>query len=428
MTGPTKHRTDNHITVAECLRLFKTVDLRNETLGWERYDWADLDSHPWILGSRGAWFHGGLRFLIRGLDLVFPLAIHGLLRVKKRIVPTSYVHVGMACLLYEESNAEPPGWGEDRVLAIADQLLSLRLPAEHLCWSHPYPHHGGGWKAEGPEVPVSCAHHTSRAGAFLARAGIRRGREDLVALGASAANALMVYHNWDEYEDGTCTVSYYPSTRDQTINTAADVAILFAELPESYRSREMSARLDGITRMVLAEQAADGSWEYCTARHYAETGDVPFIDNHHTAQVLQALGRILSSRVLDPGLAAQVAEALESGLCFYLAHFFNDRGEGFYFPDGTGKAAAITGYSEGLAAIYWAIEAGTLTPDLRSKSRVMARRIATASCDLLNRHTRDVACQKIFGHNYHIQSLRWGSGPFLEGLAYALNIGMEDRS
>ena len=51
------------------LKAFDKMDARNRSVGWRRYDWADLDSHPWIFGKAGR--TGRLiRLAVRTIDVI----------------------------------------------------------------------------------------------------------------------------------------------------------------------------------------------------------------------------------------------------------------------------------------------------------------------------------------------------------------------
>lgn len=404
------------------LECWNRADERNRRLGWARFDWGDLDSHSWILSGRPGVKTRLLRYALRGADFLAPLLIHRLVRMPSQVIPTAYYHVGLSYLLREQLTGAPRDWSSQAVIDVCSGALMHRIESKEACWEHPYMHHAGNWKVlTGDDRPPSCAHHTARVGEMLLKAGKRHDRQDFIEAGISAAGAMMTYHNWNTYDDGTCTVSYYPFTEDETINTAADTAALFAEIPVDRRDPGVQARLDGIVRTVVKEQQPDGSWFYCTERHYAKTGDTKFVDNHHSAQVLQALGKIRIQGALPEPLRKTAAQSIERGLRYYLDHFYDERGRGYYFPDSPRRSTPIVGYSEGIAAIYWAFKSNSLTdPSLVRKASSLIPKMAESALALMNRATGDVACTRFLGRNYHIQSLRWGSGPLMEALMYAL--------
>jgi hypothetical protein len=406
--------------------LWDLIDRRNRQLGWRRFDWSDLESLPWLLSAGSGPKGRVLRVGVRGLDMVAPVQFHRLLRMKPQVIPTAFYHVGTAYLVRNRT-ADGGAIPAADIAAICRTALSHRLDAPFVCWSHPYAHHAGTWKREASDDrPPSCAHHTARVGELLVRAGLDLGIDELVLAGVSAANALMTYHNWSYTGESGCTVSYYPFTDDETINTAADVAVLFGVAPPEHRSDLMQARLEGIVRMALSEQLPDGSWRYCTRRHYARTGDTPFIDNHHSAQVVQALSKLCIEGGLPAGLRRDALAGIRSGITYYLEKFYDSEGRGSYFPDSPARETPIVGYSEGIAAIYWALRCGAITTaEERLRTRDMASKMLDRALELINPKTGDVACTRIYGRKYHLRSLRWGSGPLLEAISYALHLRQE---
>jgi len=408
------------------LELFNLLDLRNQQLGWERYDWRDLDSHALLLPQGATFGRRTLRYVVRGTDLLAPAVVHRLLRVRKTIVPTAFYHVGMAHLLWERLTGEKPV-GRDPLEEACSEAFAARLDAAHLCWDHPYSAHASSWKQNNEtESPSSCLHHTTRLGELFLRAGASRRRQDWTDAGISAANALMTYHNWTTHDDGSVTVSYYPFTRDETINTATDAAMMLSLIPQAVREPHVQRRIDGVIRTVLSEQQGDGSWYYCTSRHYERTSDRKFIDNHHTAQVLQALGKIAATGTLEAHVAEDVRASIARGLQFYLDRFYDSSGRGSYFPTARSRPAHIVGYTEGIAAVYWAFRCGAIRDacGTRQYAEKVSAMMANA-IKMVDRRTGDVACTRVLGRCYHIQSLRWGSGPLMEAIVYTLLLRKE---
>ena len=290
------------------LSTWHRIDARNRQLGWMRYDPGDVDSHPWLDAFHTTSVRRFARNAIRVADLFAPLAVHSLLKVHQTIVPTAYYHVGMAYLMREQISVPTQGWQKEEAEEVCAQALALRLDAEYACWAHPYRHHAMTWReGKRSSAPPSCAHHTARLGVLLLQVGNAHHVPELISAGVSAARALNEYHNWRQYPDGTATVSYYPNTNDETINTCADVAALLALVPPDKEFPKRLDRLFGLVRMILNEQKADGSWTYCTARHYRDHTDKLYIDNHHSAQVIQALARVRSAGLLTKTIDSEIA-------------------------------------------------------------------------------------------------------------------------
>jgi hypothetical protein len=119
----------------------------------------------------------------------------------------------------------------------------------------------------------------------------------------------------------------------------------------------------------------------------------------------------------------RLLNAIERGASFYLTRFFAANGSGSYFPKPSRRSAQIVDYSEGLAAIHW-----MLTNHLVKSQRTVDTALSLVpgmiahALRFLDETTNDVASDQFFGRNYHIQSLRWGSGPLMEALMYAIDM------
>ncbi|NLF71262.1 MAG: hypothetical protein GX575_19700 [Candidatus Anammoximicrobium sp.] len=408
---------------SDLLKTWELMHARNAALGPARFDFGDIASHPLFLrASRGRWSRLAVKAM-RSPELLFPITYRQLLGLSKQVVPSLFYHLGLTCCDRERlPAASPDAVAQTEAAALA--ALDLRAEAEHVCWKHPYDHHAAAWRTASPDDrPPSCAHHTGRVGLMLLRVGRAHRRADFVAAGGSAAKALLEYHNWHAYDDGTYTVSYYPSSQDEVINTGADAAVLLAALEADQREPWMQDRLEGLVRMLVAEQHADGSWDYCTRRHYQTFGGQRAIDNHHSAMNLAALARILAWDVLEPELGGEVGECLEKGLRFYLDAFFTADGSGSYFPGG-GRPACVVGYCEGVSALCAALsDPRRLSAGLADQAdRLLPRILARTIDEFFDPATGDVACERWFGRRYRIQSARWGSAPLMQAITDYLTL------
>jgi hypothetical protein len=410
------------LNTSSLLSTWHRVDARNRQLGWMRYDPGDVDDHPWLSAVPTPYVRRFARNAMRVADLIAPISMHSLLRVQRTVVPTAFYHVGMAYLMREQISSPDFHWSKGEVEAVCSEALARRLNAEHMCWSHPYRHHAKGWREGNPSsAPPSCAHHTARLGLLLLEVGLAHNNPELISAGVSAARALNEYHRWREYPDGTTTVSYYPNTDDETINTCADVAALLSLVPLDRDFPKRQERLFGLVQMILNEQQADGSWTYCTARHYQEHSDKPYVDNHHSAQVLQALARIYATRSLTGTIESEICTSIRRGIGYYCNAFIRADGSSSYFPKGK-RDTEIVGYTEGLAAIAWSFRSAAVSPDESLGRRLLheAECLLKSSLRFLDSQTHDVASAQRFHMLYKIKSLRWGSGPLLEGIQYVL--------
>ena len=409
------------------VKLWNHLEARNQFLGPARYDWGDLRSHPliWWLGKKRA----GLFAIkiLQGFELIAPILWRRVLGVQRTVVPSLYYHLGLAYLSREIVIKEIEHDVTDKACS---DVLALRLDAPHICWMHPYKHHGGQIRDfhHHNDVPASCAHHTARIGCMLLRVGTKHGKADFVEAGVSTANAIIAYHNVRSYNDGTCTISYYPHTDDEVINTGADAAVLFAYVPKHKRSQMMIEYCNGLVRMIVDEQKPDGSWDYCTRRHYDKTGDTPSIDNHHSAMNLGALGNILRTSILSDDIAADARKVLTKGMDFYLENLFLPDGTGLYEPNRR-RETGVVGYSEGMSAICTALTYPPLLPEqTHLKALEMLPKLMNKALDFVIPRTGDVACYRFFGRLNNIQSARWGSVPLMQAIMEYLALATQETN
>jgi len=404
--------------VFEWLDLAQKLDERNQELGLIRFDHGDVLSHSFF----ARYYHHLPRIvakLLRVPEVLFPLAWRRVLGIEPTLVPVTLYHLGMYQLIRASIDVDERESYESKSENYCHKALDISLDSEHVCWRHPYEHHGGNWKESlDTDVPPSCAHHTARLGCLLLHTGRITGNEELREAGVSAARALLTYHNWHQYENGSCTVSYYPHTNDEVINTAAEVASLLVALPPKKKNTLVQERLEGIIRMVLREQREDGSWLYCTRGHYRALGDNQVVDNHHSAMVLHALAKVVNQAEAF-GLRENVIRALQGGLRYYMNEFIDTKGRASYFPSST-REAGIAGYCEGvimLAVVLRRAEQFGMEENLiKRMERTLYQLLNVAIDTFLDQETGDVASYTVFGHPVHLQSIRLGSGLLMEAI------------
>jgi hypothetical protein len=410
----------------DLLKIWGLMHARNMTLGSARFDFGDIASHPLFLwASRHRWSRWGIKAL-RTPEIIFPMTYRQVLGISKQVVPSLFYHLGLTYLDREHLPAAD-SCARKHTEENCRAALEHRAQAEHVCWKHPYDHHAAAWRTGSKDArPPSCAHHTGRVGLMLLRVGQAHRRTDFEAAGISSARALLEYHNWHDYDDDTCTVSYYPTSDDEVINTGADAAVLLAAIPPDRRSPSMQVRLDGLVRMLVTEQHDDGAWDYCTRRHYERFGGRRIIDNHHSAMNVAALAHVLASGALEVDLRRAAEDSLERGLRFYLEGFYDEDGLGAYFAGGD-RPACVVGYCEGIASMRAALlvcdvlSRGLVARVRRSLPRILARAIR----EFYDPETGDVACERWFGRRYQIQSARWGSAPLMQAITDYLSVFRE---
>ena len=401
------------------LSIWHLMDERNRSLGFDRYDFGDIQSHHLFTKIANQRLRGIVRKLLQIPELLAPIRWRKILSVRRRVVPSLFFHVGMA-YLDREQLTQADVFSSASADHICEEVLRLRFPAEHVCWQHPYDHHATAWRdvAQKSNIPPSCAHHTSRIGFMLLKTGKYHKKNVYLEAGLSAVQALMTYHRWHRFNDDSCAMSYYPFTDDEVINVAADAAALLASVPADRLSKPMYYSLNGLVKMIIQEQNADGSWYYCTRRHHMRYGGKRFIDNHHSA-----LAQVIISGALGEELSRMAKEALDKGLAFYMDAFYTKEGKGYYYPKHN-RLTGVVGYSEGTVALCTCLQHPSLISQHISvqAAHLLPNILKQAIGLFLNSKTGDVACFKFFGLPYAIRSIRWGSGPLMQAISHYLRL------
>jgi len=124
--------------------------------------------------------------------------------------------------------------------------------------------------------------------------------------------------------EGQLCLQYIPGSATKIYNASALGAALLQRLNAIRPERELDSVAGQAVRFVLSRQRADGAWEY------GEDANLSWIDNFHSAYVLQALHEY-AGFANDSG----PDEAIRRGLEFYLDHFFLDDGTPRYYADNT---------------------------------------------------------------------------------------------
>jgi len=409
-------RAENRIS--EWISIAEKMDHRNRKIGLNRFDHGDVLNHPFF----AKFYHrlpNSIAKLLRIPEVISPIWWRKLLGIRKKLIPTSLCHLGIFYLIMASSTEK---YTTDRSEWCCLKAIDISLDNSHICWEHPYDHHGGMWKDDRQlSVPASCAHHTARLGSLLMHVGKEVENERFKKAGIDAANALLTYHNWHEYSDGRWTVSYYPNTEDEVINTAAEVASLFGAIPPEYRGSDMQTRMEGIVRMIIHEQREDGSWLYCTREHYRTMEGNRVIDNHHTAMVLHALAKLVRPAEQFE-MQSKAINTLKLGTRYYLDNFVSENGRASFYPS-SARHSAIEGYCEGVIMLSVLLErsdAIDIESELKQEmERTMCKMLDTAIDTFYNESTGDVASFTVFGMPIHIQSIRMGSGLLMEAIARA---------
>lgn len=393
--------------------------------GLERYDPSDVLSHPIFKFTES----GCLRPIwigLRGIDLLFPIMLRKILKIRKTLSPTTLWHLMQSYLNILEAGYGLEFNAVEKLKKLCDLALAIAEDSTYLCWVHPYTIHGKTWKdksiVKDKNYPMSCAHNTARLGLALLKAGSVINISPLVEAGLSAAQACITYHNWHWYENGKiCGVSYYPITDDEVINTGAEMAILLSEAYVLSGNNLYAKHARGLFRLVISEQEADGGWRYCSKAHEQRLGLSSQPDNHHHAMVLRAMAICASRYPTLIDNINDVKQAIIKGVNYYIKNLSNENGFCFLIS-GKKREADIAGYCEGLLALQESYEyLVKVEPSIAHNIRGRRYAILNTLFDrfFLN-YSNCVISARRFGLSYKIGSIRWGSGLMLEVISSEL--------
>lgn len=400
---------------------YNKIDSRNNKLGLERYDPSDLNSLPLY---RLAYSCGRIGYycakLLKAPELAAPKTWRTLVGCKKTTVPTTYYHIGMSYLDQLHSNIDSQGETTAKVFDILKHAREQAIPeCKDLVWGHSYPYLGVGRLLQSPSIP--CGHHSARLSYLLARASRTSplSAEKLKPWARSAALGVLRSFNWWEVDKGW-VASYFPTTHDEVINIMAEYAMVLSEALRQglLAEEELDAKkkLHGLVQVIVTEQSESGLWGYYTKDYADRANLISFVDNHHSAMVLTALVRILSTGQLDAKTSAIANNALNKGISFFLDHLLMTGGIALYFPDKR-READISGYSESIIMLSESATSPYVLPHLKSRSAKVASMVLERVIQLFLLPSGDVASYRHFGLRVNLQSIRWGSGLLMEAIS-----------
>jgi hypothetical protein len=244
---------------------------------------------------------------------------------------------------------------------------------------------------------------------------------DLLEAARSVVCALIEYHRWHFYNDGTATMSYYPDSDDEVVNTGAEAALLLAVLPPDLQSEAHADYARGLFRMVLAEQRDDGLWNYVTRRHAESKGASGGPDNHHNAMILTALAESSHLPVFESAdEKAQLRLALERGMESYLSSFVDATGRCYLHP-GRRMQGGVDDYTEGLRAMLAVLKVLREETSLYKRISTLIPHVLDTAVDVFyDEQNGKVGTYRRFGKTYFIGSIGYGSGSMMEAIASVL--------
>lgn len=398
------------------------MDDRIRAVGLECFDPTDVDCHPLFAFFR----RPGLRWARYGLrvsELYLPLLWRRALGIQRELVPTALYHLGCTYLACEALGFPEALCAPQRSDEMCRRAQAIAIDDEFL-FEHPYSVHAAQWRGSAQrsaQIPESCAHHAARLGKLMLMTGLAHAVPEFVSAAEAAAAGLVKHHVWHHYGDGTSTISYYPSTDDAVINTAAEVAVLLCALGATRggdRYMDLGRRL---LATILEEQSPRGGWAYATRAHGARLGGAGAPDIHHNAMILGALAELVQMNAVEEPQRSRVLDQIELGVRFHLESFHRGGGQCRMAPNGR-RPADIAGYCESVKALLivaqldefkgWRVAKETL--------KGVSEMLEYALSRYLDVDTGEVASRRLLGKTYNVGSIRWGSGLLMDAVSSAL--------
>lgn len=211
---------------------------------------------------------------------------------------------------------------ENEARSLLDDLLSMRLSSPGgACWGYNF-----DWQSRAFFAPRGTP--TVVPTAFAARALIEAANafndQSYVVVARSACDFILHDLNRSKEADDEICFSYSPLDRSRVFNASLLAAEALAAVGKSTGEAELNNWAMRATRYVIRRQRDDGSWVYGAAANQS------WIDNFHTAFVLESLLRISCCM---SGPQPEIERALQRGYEFWRERFFLDNGWPKYFPD-----------------------------------------------------------------------------------------------
>lgn len=410
--------------LSDLRQVFDNLKARNDELGLRRHDPTDVDASwpiPWLTNHRRWRWARGLQKLVKAPLMFMPITWRKILRVPRSLSPTVFYHLANA---YRCAFAWAPRRGAEwrrRLVDMGEGAMRIAVRRDgRTCWGCNRPHTTFGGVMP-PDEP--CSHFTTRLGYLMIALGTELDRPDWREAGVDAACAMCELFNWHDKPRGGLTVSYFPLTDDETINILAEAAMLLARAWSAGGGDELRDRARGLIRTILDEQDDRGRWGYRTAAEYDRTGQPFHVDSVHTAMTISGLVRALRWGVVDGELADEVVASVDRGCEFHFTHLVDERGSILCRDDNDALEGSAASYGETVACIHDLVRFGGPLAATVSRLGLIDRARKSIEAGVRSYvlpSSWDVASQRRGGAIISIRSLRWGSGPIMEGISRAL--------
>jgi len=209
-------------------------------------------------------------------------------------------------------------------IALVDRLHRAQTPGyAGACWGYPFAYQNRIFHTP-PRTPTAVI--TSFAGAAMLDAHAALGRPEDWRAAEGACEFIMTDLRRTRDGPGRFCFSYTPLRADCVHNASALAGALLVRVGRAGRRATLIDAGRRALAYTVAHQRPDGWWPYGEGLRR-----LAWVDNHHTAYVLESLWHAAS----EEGDAA-VRPAIEKGLRFYLSRFFGADGTPYFGPAGRG--------------------------------------------------------------------------------------------
>ena len=222
---------------------------------------------------------------------------------------------------YSQVEFREPKLQQQRLQAVVDRLLGLRLPAwKDPCWGYHYDMQSRVFFYRRSD-PNAIA--TAYAGAALLDLYGRSEDPRLLELAEGVARFIVTHVPQTDDPPGAY-FGYLVGDRSPIHNANMLICALLARVGEATGERRWQKQTERGLEWTLARQRRDGSWPY------GERPNLAWVDGFHSGYVLDAL-RVCA----DAGLGTETEDAWRRGLAFYRERLFLADGTPRYFSHHT---------------------------------------------------------------------------------------------
>ncbi len=389
--------------------------------GLERFDLRDIRWIPFLLKKNKV--SKITRKIVLLTEEMFPILIRKLLKIEKKLWPTTYSFLGNAYLLAEKKQIS---FGQKiSSIDLANKCIDEYIKDENdvNSWWGDKPHIGFDERVTIKNInkrPTILMHALTRCNIFLLNVGKEYNIERYIDIAYQTALMVMNQYEIINFEDGSKSISYFYNTKDCTININSEFAHWLSMLPKEKHNKETKEMMDGMIKLLINEQNEDGSWYYFSKWHMKEYKEKPSCDCHHSATVLYNLLNILKCEYLNENQRVQIINCVNKGMRFLIDNFFDKEGNGKTLLN-RNRIAGPVQYSEAIYAMCEYIKNKSVDIYIKKDIKELLPLILENNLKLINKKNGSVPSEKVLKWK-NINSIRWGNGPILQSIMTYIEI------